>query len=1326
MRRYLVLFSLIAWAAASAAVPAGVRMLSSSSQGLVLEFVPQNWQVDSVRIDGRACLTAQFTGAEMTGAPGAPMLPARSLVVGLPPQGGVSLRVVTAEYDTRRGTMLPMGRLVPDGILSRTLYETAASGSADQSFGPAVAELAEPQEFRGQRTVRLTFYPVQAAPGLDQVRLYRRVVVELTFAGAGSATAAAATAGADDGLFQDLLVNSQQARPWRSAPPARLAKATRANFPGDNWYRIIIRGDGKGSKEGIYKITASALSQAGLPLASIDPTTLQLFNNGGRELAENIATPRPDSLIENAIQVNGESDGKFDSGDYILFYGRSLEGKYYSSTDGKYHHYINHYGYDNVYWLTFGLAKGKRIQSRTSLPVIGDFESSFRDLAFIEDEKSNIYKSGSDWLGFELARDKATYSQVFALPGAVPQSPASFRFQVAATTSGSHLFRMNANGNSLGQISLTGQLSAYSVRLAEFSAAGVLLDGNNTLGIDYVATSDISQAYVDWVEVEYPRRFQAVGDQLLFNAPLRSGTAAWEVSNFNRSEIAVYDVTSFSDVGVIEGTRIEGSTLRFADTVNSLQPRRYLAVTPAAYMAVSDIQHDASSNLRQARDIDYIIITHDNFYQQAMQLESLREDWNSGDRLETEVVKISDIYDEFSWGLPDPVAIRDFLAWAYAHWGQSGYVLLLGDGHYDYRNLYKYNTPNLIPPYESPETSEISSRTLDDWFTYLKGSSNGMQMAIGRLPVRTVDEAQGVISKLIDYETKSAAEEWRKTVTIVGDDELVSGGKGEEVEHTRQAEWLAEHYVPSSLNVEKIYLMEYPAVRTASISGVTKPQASEALINRINQGSLLINFIGHGADELLTHENIFNLSTDFEKIQNNQRYALWVASTCEFAYWDQPQKQSFAEYLVNAAGRGAVGMISSSRLVYSSENASLNYNLFNQLFGSYESTGKVARVGDAFMMAKRTSSASQLNNEKFVLLGDPAMRLEAPRYRATVDSLTPGKNLQALTHFTVAGSMDKGGLLWNDFNGTLLLRVFDARKSRRHVTEGGTTVDYILPGNTIFRGTAGSANGRFNAQFIVPKDISYGGSDGRISLYLWSTEGEGTGYLNNLTVDGSALGLVDREGPAIKIHFGNPSFASGDYTTQNPVLHVLIHDSLSGVNIAGDIGHQIILHLDEEEGRNITENFQYNTGSYTSGELTYPLAQLTPGRHTLAVKAWDNSNNSTTAEVEFTVVAETGLSLNNLLNYPNPMSNRTQFTFEVSQEAEVSIQLYTVSGRLVRKFPAMQAVVGFNLYPELWDGTDAEGDLVANGVYLFRVQARNLKGGKSAESDAIGKVIVAR
>jgi hypothetical protein len=497
-------------------------------------------------------------------------------------------------------------------------------------------------------------------------------------------------------------------------------------------------------------------------------------------------------------------------------------------------------------------------------------------------------------------------------------------------------------------------------------------------------------------------------------------------------------------------------------------------------------------------------------------------------------------------------------------------------------------------------------------------------------------------------------------------------------------------------------------------------------MNRINEGTLIFNFIGHGADELLTHENVLNLATDFEKIQNQERYALWIAATCEFAYWDQPQKQSFAERLFNVPGRGAMGLVSSARLVYSVENADFNYNLFDNLFSNYATTGLCTRLGDAVMIAKRNSNASQINNEKFVLLGDPAIRLQVPRYRAVVESISPSDTLQALTRIHIDGYFEKDGKLWGDFDGQLLIRVLDSRKQVQHITESGKRVDYILPGNTIFRGAATGNAGRFQADFIVPKDISYGGTDGRISLYSSGAAGDGSGFLTNLKVGGTAQNLVDREGPQIAVHFGNPAFVSGDYTTQNPVLHVVISDSVSGVNIAGDIGHQIVLTLDNDESKNVTEYFQYRTGSYTQGELTYPLSQLTPGRRTLGIKAWDNSNNSSYAEVDFVVVAETGLTLRNVLNYPNPMTTNTQFTFEVSQDAEVEIQLFSVSGRLLRKFPAMQAMVGFNVYPEVWDGTDADGDPVANGVYLYRIQAKGQNTSGHTETDEIGKVIVAK
>ncbi|MDZ7372177.1 MAG: C25 family cysteine peptidase, partial [candidate division KSB1 bacterium] len=403
---------------------------------------------------------------------------------------------------------------------------------------------------------------------------------------------------------------------------------------------------------------------------------------------------------------------------------------------------------------------------------------------------------------------------------------------------------------------------------------------------------------------------------------------------------------------------------------------------------------------------DYIIITYDDFHQQALQLESLRENWNPKDRLETEVVNYSDVINEFGWGQPEPAAIRNFLAWAQDHWGNPRYVLLIGDGHYDYKNLLRQNAPNLIIPFETEGTSENNTRTTDDWYTYTRGENAGMQMAIGRLVVQSVEEAQAVINKIVQYETNPDYGEWLKTITIVADDEYTERSDNETI-HTEQAEKLAENYVPDLLHVKKIYMINYPAIKTASISGREKPKATLELLEQINRGSLIINYIGHGNDELWAHERVLMRSRDLDKLRNGRRTALWVAATCEFAYWDQPRQQSFAEDILNAAGRGAVAMISSSRLAFSDQNAAFNYQLYRELFRDYERSGLTQRLGDAVMLAKAVQWDKH-NAEKYALFGDPAMRLCTPRYRAVIEKMTPD-SIQALSRMSVVGYIEDQG-----------------------------------------------------------------------------------------------------------------------------------------------------------------------------------------------------------------------------------------------------------------------------------------------------------------------------
>jgi len=283
----------------------------------------------------------------------------------------------------------------------------------------------------------------------------------------------------------------------------------------------------------------------------------------------------------------------------------------------------------------------------------------------------------------------------------------------------------------------------------------------------------------------------------------------------------------------------------------------------------------------------------------------------------------------------------------------------------------------------------------------------------------------------------------------------------------------------------------------------------------------------------------------------------------------------------------------------------------------------------------------------------------------------------------------------------------------------------VLPGNVLFRGQAKVEQGQFAIKFIVPKDISYGGADARVSVYFWGRDGDGAGYRSGLRVGGTGALVADTQGPQISIGFKDRHFASGEYVGANPILRVQISDSLSGVNIAGDIGHKITMVLDgrEEERKDLTEFFNYEEGSYTSGSLEYQLFNLAEGSHTVQVKAWDNSNNSGIATATFFVVASRELKISDVVNFPNPFRDRTDFTFLISRDAEVTVSIYTLAGRLVKKITT-QAVSNFNAIP--WDGCDEDGDELANGVYLYRIVARGQGSDGQVTAEAIGKLVIAR
>ncbi|MBD3378127.1 type IX secretion system sortase PorU [candidate division KSB1 bacterium] len=1303
--------------------PGQIRSISNSDTDLVLEITPGLDRIDTLSINNQQFLNFYFDDHQYPESAGSPSIPFQKISLGIPPRGDINFTILDIKTTKLTSSNIaPVPELVKQEIGSDYRYAIDRNHPGWSRPNQPV-KVGAPYWFRGQRMADLRVSSILFDPA-SEIELITNIRIRISFP---SSSPTITRISKDESLYRALVFNYDQARGWRQTRSSSLTKSRSRIVQTGEWLKIIIRGDGLDTMEGIYKIDGKTLSEAGFPTATLDPSTLQLFNNGGRELPRNVETSRPDSLIENPIRVIGAEDGRLDPADYILFYGRSLTGVEYDSETGKWQHYIHHYSHDNVYWLRVGQEKGLRMAEMPSQYTPGmAVESSFRDLVFIEQELHNLLHSGFEWFGPQLNKQKATVSQPLNMPDAIPGAEAEFRFRMASHSKGSHSYSFACNGNPLGSLSLSGHPEFYYTGRKITKDTGSLQAGQNTLSIRYHNPQDISVSYVDWMEIEYDRAFFAQNDQLIFNAPLRSGAAAYEIPGFSRSDIQVYDITDIHDIRKITQPHISGNTVRFTAETDPEHPRRLIALTPGAYRNVTEIKREIPDPLRTPNDIDYIIITHDDFYSEALKLEGLRETLNPHDRLQTEVVKISHIIDSFSWGIPDALAVRDFLVFADQHWDHPQYVLLFGDGHYDYKSILKTFAPNLILPFETLDNTEFDSRPADDWFVYTQGAKSGVQMAIGRLPVQTPEQAHQVVEKIIAYETSNDAGSWRKTITTIADDELHTGGKVEyELLHTSQSEDLAEHHTPALLDVQKIYLVEYPAVRTASVSGVTKPAATSELLECINKGSLIINYIGHGNDELWSHERLLVQSTHLDAIETGPRQALWFAATCSFGWWDQTQRQSFAENILLKPEQGAIASISSARESYSHNNAYFNTTFYDFLFSDYPQSGQTLRIGDAILLAKHKMS-SRTTTEKYHLFGDPAMRLRPPKHKAVIDTMTPD-SLQALSKTMLSGHIEKEHHPWSSFQGEAFVKVLDARSKKTYTSDVGQTVSYSLPGNPVFQGNVPVENGRFNTTFIVPKDIHYGGTDGRISLYFHDDQAGGTGVLENIPVGGTAIDLVDHQGPEITCRMRENPFAPGDFINPTVPLTIRIADSLSGINIAGDIGHQITVTFDDQESEmlNVTDQFHYDADSYTTGQVILHMPELDPGEHTLRIKAWDNSNNSSILDTWFTLVSDSSLTIRNLLNYPNPMTDETQFTFEISQDSEVRLRIFTATGRLICEMGPFYCPLGFNTLPVTWDATDQDGDPIANGLYFYKLDCHS-QWNENETVSKIGKVIVAR
>ncbi|MFD2248501.1 type IX secretion system sortase PorU [Pontibacter ruber] len=1110
-----------------------------------------------------------------------------------------------------------------------------------------------------------------------------------------------------------------------------------------DWYKLAV------TSSGIHKIDKAMLQSLGINTTNLNPKTIQLFGNAGGMLPQANNAPRPDDLTENAIWVAGEADGRFDDADHILFYAQGPHTWKYDATDKLFRHELNVYSDTAYYFLRVGAAPGARIATRAQAAGAAQSITTYNERLYHERDQKNMVYSGREWYGEEFSSFSTTREFSFPVSDIVPGSEIKLTAFLMANSPADCSFTLKLNNQALGTQNIgnrgnypyhpegVNSIKTYSINQ---QAVGQSADLKVTLQFNPGASST-SLGYLNYLELNLERQLKLYGEQTAFRslASMAAPVGTFRIAGAPATA-AVWDVTN--PLQPIAQQTTYTSDLSFTTSTDVL--REFLVFQNGSGLkpvARGKVANQNLHALNQNGDLDFVILTHPGFLQEANRLAAHR---SSHSNMQVAVVTTTQVYNEFSSGAQDVTAIRNFMRMLYSRSNKSNdnimYLLLFGDASYDYKNRLNNNT-NFVPTYQSRESLHpITSYSSEDYYGFLDEeegewaeNSSGdhlLDIGIGRLPAKTPTEAATLVDKIIAYDSPNHFGKWRSRITLVSDD-------GDYNEHQDDAEFLA-NYVESEqpkYNPNKVYLDLFPQQVVAN--GQRSAEASAAVEKAVEQGSLLINYTGHGNEVSWASEQILTLP-QINNWRNKDRLTFLLTATCEFGRYDDPSRASGAEQaLLNAQG-GAVGLITTTRPVYSNGNRVLNRNFFKHAFTPIND--RMPRLGDLAQRTKNSSitdnaSGSRgVNNRNFTLLSDPSMELAYPDLQANITHVN-GKaagtdTLQALSKVTLAGKVaTAAGAVESSFNGILNLTVFDKQTTGNTLgDEGARSVPVKLRESIIYDGQATVTNGLFEVTFVVPKDITYTYGTGKINLYASNQTTDAMGATNSILVGGTAAGVAaDNTPPTIELFMDNESFVFGGNTSKNPILLAKLFDE-NGINTAGiGIGHEITATLDEGRENPITLNDYYTSemNSYQSGSIKYNLKDLDAGPHSLRLKAWDTHNNSAEEYIEFIVSNDARIALEHVLNYPNPFSTKTTFHFDHNRSGEnldIQIQIFTVTGKLVKTLETTTFASTPHVAELTWDGKDEFNDALARGAYIYKVNVRSQQDG--AKTSKFEKLVI--
>ena len=1086
------------------------------------------------------------------------------------------------------------------------------------------------------------------------------------------------------------------------------------------WRKVRVK------NSGVYKISYSQLEKMGFE----NLQNINIYGNSDGVLPINNKNFVDKDPGKNAIQYKLGEDNEFNKGDYILFYAKSPHQWEYDEKTGFFFRNSHPYTDHNYYFITD--SKGATKDIKLVSPPTGSSNqviNEFVDFKHHEKNDKNLLLSGRLWVGkrFDLQNQR---SFSFDFPNLITGSTVKFRTDFIGRSP------LVSNIAITHEDQLVGSRDISPVNYnftGDYAKKVSVLDSfmSNTnpleLTLKYSKSSSSSLGWLDYITVNAKRELKMHGEQMHFRIPGSDEPEQVEIQLEEAGKVqTVWEVTDPNNVKEVEYTLTNGNVLKF-NTVKDTAWKEFIAVTDDGHYNPTELGPVKNQNLHGLSGADMVIVTKEKYLSHSKEIAGLHE---KHDDMKVNVVTDRQIYNEFSSGCPDPSAIRDFVKMVYQRSANSDslkYLLLFGDGTYN--NKECHTNDNLITYQSEVSLNYSNSFVSDDFFGLLDQHDNTggrldglIDIGVGRIPVADAQQAQHAVRKIRYYMESMEKGFWTNKLCFVADDE-------DNNLHMRDADKLARFVDKNfpSFEINKIYLDNYP--QQTSSTGELYPAVNNEIREKINNGLLLFNYTGHGGEHQLAREKIFT-EEDINSLVNFPKMPVFMTATCEFTRWDAVNYTSAGEKVFLNPQGGAVALFSTTRLVYASLNYNLNRAFYDFVFQK-DKQGKPYRLGDIVRYTKNNAGDDD-NKRNFSLIGDPALSLPLGEKKIITDSLltnnTPSDTLQALDKVSIKGHVENySGTIEDDYTGKAFIKV---KGKKEEVTtksnDGGNPFHYEDRKSTLFKGAVSVKNGNFESSFVVPLDLVSEYGKGRTN-YFASNDAVAQGADTTFIVGGTSDNVIDdEEGPEIEMYMNDNNFVSGGVTNEHPVFYANLRDS-SGINISGSgMGHDLVAIIDGDASKkiNLNDYYQAEEDSYKEGKVEYQLSSLEKGRHTLKLEAWDVNNNLSTASIEFRVAESNDLKLDHVLNYPNPFTESTHFYFEHNRPGEqldILIQIFTVSGKLVKSIHKQVMPSGFRVGPIPWDGYDDFGDNIGRGVYIYKLKVRS-EDGETAEK--IEKLVI--